>query len=229
VKWFTVAIVTVVGAPMVAGVTILGSLIFLPLPATLPNPKPNLVSRPSIIYDANGQEIAQFQQFDQSVPVKPADIPEILKDALVASEDKNFFHEGGVNPRATVRAIIRDIQGQGYLQGGSTITQQYVRLAYTGQQRTFSRKIREAILAGQLARKVPKQQLLFDYLDSVYLGDGAYGVGAASETYFRKPVNQLSIGEAALLVGLIPAPSRYEPRGNQVLAEQRRETVLLKM
>ncbi|MHB8464211.1 MAG: transglycosylase domain-containing protein [Acidimicrobiales bacterium] len=228
-KWCTVAVVALVGAPMVAGATVIGSLIFLPLPATLPSPKPTIASRGSTVYDASGKPIARIPEFDQSIPVSPADIPQVLKNALVASEDKNFFHEGGVDPRATVRAIIRDIQGKGYLQGGSTITQQYVSLAYTGKKRTLFRKLKEAILAGQLARKVPKEQVLFDYLDSVYLGDGAYGVGAAAETYFRKPVSQLTIGEAALLVGVIPAPSRYEPRTGQVLAEQRRETVLLKM
>ena len=229
VRWFVVTVLAAVGVPAIAVTTIVGSLIFLPLPATLPNPKPGLVSRPSIVYDAAGNQIAQFQEFDQSVPIQPGDVPQILKNALVASEDRSFYHEGGVDPKGTLRAMVRDFQGQGYLQGGSTITQQYVALAYTGKKRNLSRKLKEAVLASQLARKVPKDEILFKYLDSVYLGDGAYGVGAAAQTYFRKRVNDLTIGEAALLVGLIPAPSRYEPRGNQVLAEQRREVVLAKM
>jgi penicillin-binding protein 1A len=228
-RWFAVTIVCAIGVPVVAGVTILGSLIFLALPATLPTPKPGLVSLPSQVYDANGNLIATFQQFDQSVPVQEKDIPKVLKDALVASEDKNFYHEGGVDPRGTARAFIRDLEGQGYLQGGSTITQQYVSLAYTGKQKTLSRKLREAVLASQLARKLPKDEILYKYLSAVYLGDGCYGVGAASESYFHVPVQDLNIGQAALLVGLIPAPSRYEPRGNQVLSEARRQTVLLKM
>ena len=228
-RWFVVTVVCAVGVPLVSGVTILASLLFLPLPATLPNPKPGLVSLPSTVYDADGNVIGTFQQFDQSAPVQEKDIPQILKDALVASEDKNFYHEGGVDPRGTLRAFVRDLQGQGYLQGGSTITQQYVDLAYTGQQRTLTRKLRQAILASQLARKLPKDEILYRYLNAVYLGDGCYGVGAASESYFHKPVQDLNVGEAALLVGLIPAPSRYEPRGNQILAEDRRQTVLLKM
>jgi len=228
-RWFVVTVVCAVGVPLVSGVTILASLLFLPLPATLPNPKPGLVSLPSTVYDADGNVIATFQQFDQSVPVQEKDIPQVLKNALVASEDKNFYHEGGVDPLGTLRAFVRDLQGQGYLQGGSTITQQYVDLAYTGQQRTLTRKLRQAILASQLARKLPKDEILYRYLNAVYLGDGCYGVGAASESYFHKPVQDLNIGEAALLVGLLPAPSRYEPRGNQILAEDRRQTVLLKM
>jgi len=228
-RWFAVTVVCAIGVPLVAGVTILGSLIFLPLPATLPTPKAGLVSLPSQVFDANGKLIATFQQFDQSVPVQQKDIPTVLKNALVASEDKNFYHEGGVDPRGTARAFIRDMEGKGYLQGGSTITQQYVDLAYTGQQRTLTRKLRQAILASELARKIPKDEIIYKYLSAVYLGDGAYGVGAASQSYFHENVQDLNIGQAALLVGLIPAPSRYEPRGNQILAEVRRQTVLLKM
>ena len=229
-RWFVVTVVCAVGVPLVSGVTILASLLFLPLPATLPNPKPGIVSLPE-------HRVRRRRQRHRHLPssstracrCQEKDIPQVLKDALVASEDKNFYHEGGVDPRGTLRAFVRDLQGQGYLQGGSTITQQYVDLAYTGQQRTLTRKLRQAILASQLARKLPKDEILYRYLNAVYLGDGCYGVGAASESYFHKPVQDLNVGEAALLVGLIPAPSRYEPRGNQVLAEDRRQTVLLKM
>ncbi|HVM66487.1 MAG TPA: transglycosylase domain-containing protein [Acidimicrobiales bacterium] len=229
-RWFVITVVCSIGVPLVAGVTVLASLIFLPLPASLPTPKPGLVSLPSTVFDADGNVIATFQQFDQSIPVQEKDIPQVLKEALVASEDKNFFHEGGVDPRGTLRAFVRDLQGNGYLQGGSTITQQYVALAYTGKQRTFTRKLREAILASQLARKLPKDEILYKYLSAVYFGDGMYGIGAAAQGYFHlKDLHQMTIGEAAALIGLIPAPSRYEPRGNPALAEQRRETVLLKM
>jgi penicillin-binding protein 1A len=229
-RWFAVTIVCCIGVPLVAGVTILGSLIFLPLPATLPTPKVGLVSLPSTVFDAAGNPIGTFSQFNQSVPVTEADIPQVLKDALVASEDRDFYHEGGVDPRGTIRAFVRDLQGQGYVQGGSTITQQYVDLAYTGQQRTLSRKIRQAILASELARKVPKDEILYKYLNGAYMGDGCYGVGAAAQSYFHLTnLHDMTIGQAALLIGLLPAPSRYEPRGNQILAEERRQTVLLKM
>ncbi|TML43712.1 MAG: hypothetical protein E6G27_00960 [Actinobacteria bacterium] len=127
------------------------------------------------------------------------------------------------------RAFLADVRSSGFVQGGSTITQQYVKNAYTGKQRTLVRKVRELVLASQLDRRTPKDQILFKYLESIYLGEGAYGVGAASETYFRHPVNTLSLSEAALLAGIIPAPSIYEPRGNPQAAEARREVVLAKM
>ena len=122
--------------------------------------------------------------------------------------------------------MIANIRGKEVVQGGSTITQQYVKNAYVGTERTLERKVKEAVLARQINRLVDKDEILFRYLDGVYLGERASGVGAASRTYFRKPVNELSLSEAALLAGLIPAPSRYEPRGNPDAAEARRVLVL---
>jgi membrane peptidoglycan carboxypeptidase len=225
----SITLLCLVTVPVGVAAVVIGALIFLPLPATLPTPKLAATSLPSTVFDAQGNQIATFRQFDLNIPVKQSDIPQVLKDAVIASEDKNFYHHGGVDPRGTVRALVADLSGKGYVQGGSTIAQQYVKNAYTGNERTLSRKLREAILASQLVRQVPKDTILFKYLDTIYFGDGAYGVGAASETYFRIPVNQLSISQAALLVGLIPAPSRYEPRANLDLAEERREVVLQKM
>jgi penicillin-binding protein 1A len=131
--------------------------------------------------------------------------------------------------RGSLRALWADFRNQRIVQGGSTITQQYVKNAYITKERTVVRKVREAILASQLDKQKSKEEILFLYLSTVYLGEGAYGVGAASETYFRKPVNQLTLSEAAMLAGLIPAPSRYEPRGNPGLAESKRKLVLEKM
>ncbi|MGH9285405.1 MAG: transglycosylase domain-containing protein, partial [Acidimicrobiales bacterium] len=122
-----------------------------------------------------------------------------------------------------------DLQGRSIVQGGSTITQQYAKNAYTGSERTITRKIREAVLVAQLDKRADKDEILFRYLSTIYLGEGAYGVGAAAETYFRKPVRDLTLSESALLAGVIPAPSRYEPRGNPTLAEQKRIFVLDRM
>ncbi len=209
--------------------TILLALFNLPVPDTLPIPRPPGGSQISRVYDVNGDEIGQFSEFEQNRPVKKSDIPEHLKQAVIAAEDKNFYRHGGLDLRGTLRALMADVQGRAFRQGGSTITQQYVKLAYTGRERTLSRKVREAILASQLSGKVDKEELLFKYLSSIYLGEGAYGVGAAAETYFHKPVNDLTLSESALLAGLIPAPSRYEPRANQGLAETKRALVLDKM
>ena len=219
--------------PMVVVVTILGTLFFAPLPAVLPDPRPTVASRISRVYalDAAGnrQEIGAFREFEQNTPVKRSDIPTILKQAVVAAEDKAFYRHGGIDPRGSLRALWADLRKQRIEQGGSTITQQYVKNAYVGKERTIVRKIREAILASQIDRQVDKEEILFQYLSNVYLGEGIYGVGAASESYYRKPVSRLTPSEAAMLAGLIPAPSRYEPRGNPALAESKRRIVLDKM
>ncbi|MBO0729686.1 MAG: penicillin-binding protein, partial [Acidimicrobiaceae bacterium] len=222
------ATVTVVGAPAAFAVTVFAALIILPLPATLPIPKANPISEPSVIYDRNGNVIATLQQFDKNIPVPESAIPQVLKEAVVSDEDKGFYHHGGVDFRGTLRAIVNDVRGKP-LQGGSTITQQYVKLAYTGGQRNLARKIREAILASQLDRQASKDEILYRYLLIIYLGDGNTGVGAASENYFHIPVNQLDASQAATLAGLIPAPSARAPRENLAAAETSRELVLGEM
>ncbi|HVE47616.1 MAG TPA: transglycosylase domain-containing protein [Acidimicrobiales bacterium] len=219
--------------PITVAVTVMAMFFFAPLPAVLPEARPTVESRISRVYaiDAKGKpmEIGAFREYEQNVPVKKADIPEILKKAVVAAEDKSFYEHGGIDPRGSLRAVWADVRNQNLAQGGSTITQQYVKNAYVGQERTFVRKIREAVLASQLDRQVEKEEILFKYLSNIYLGEGIYGVGAAAESYFRKPVAQLDVSEAAMLAGLIPAPSRYEPRGNPALAETKRRLVLTKM
>src|SRR5947209_3008051 len=208
--------------------TVLGAFLFLPLPATLPKPKPGVASSLSHVYDINGNEIAVFRQYETSIPVQQKDIPEILKQAVVSIEDKRFYSHGGVDPQGTLRAMWADIRGEA-IQGGSTITQQYVKNTYTGRTRSVARKVREAILASQIDRQAPKDEILYRYLSTIYLGGGAYGVGAATQTYFRKPVTQLTLAEAALLAGVIRAPSYYDPRLNPEGAESRRELVLQQM
>src|SRR5438270_4697072 len=208
--------------------TVLGAFLFLPLPATLPKAKPNVASSMSHVYDINGNEIAVFRQYETSIPVQQKNIPEILKQAVESIEDKRFYSHGGVDHQGTLRAMWADIRGEP-IQGGSTITQQYVKNAYTGRSRSVARKVREAILASQLDRQAPKDEILYRYLSTIYLGGGAYGVGAARPTYFRKPVTQLTLSEAALLAGVIRAPSYYDPRLNPDGADTRRQLVLPKM
>ncbi len=217
-----------IGVPVAVVVTILGSLIFLPLPATIPAPKPIVAIAPSQVFDRNGNLIATFQQFDQRIPVTEKDIPTVLKEAVVSVEDRNFYKHGGVDIRGSFRALFADINGKS-LQGGSTITQQYVKLTYTNGQRNLTRKIKEAILASKLDRASSKDEILFQYLNTIYFGDGGYGVGAASENYFRIPVSQVSLSQAAMLAGLIAAPGIWAPRENPGMAEERRQLVLDKM
>ena len=223
------ATVTLVGAPAAFGITVLAGLIFLPLPATIPIPKSKPAILPTVIYDRFGNQIATLKQFDTNIPVTQAEIPQVLKEAVIADEDRNYYHHGGVDLRGLVRALWADLRNRSPVQGGSTITQQYVKLAYTNQQRTIVRKVREAILASQLARQASKDDILYRYLTLVYFGDGNYGIGAAAQNYFHIPVSQLNVSQAAALAGLIPAPSARAPRENLTAAENYRELVLKKM
>ncbi|HEY9557183.1 MAG TPA: transglycosylase domain-containing protein [Acidimicrobiales bacterium] len=222
---FVVAVIT----PVASAGVMLAAYLFLPLPADLPEralPPPSQMSR---VYDAAGNEIGVFKRFETSIPVAPEDIPEVLEQAVVAAEDRSFYSHGGVDVRGTLRALWADIRNRELGQGGSTITQQLVKNTITGGEKSIQRKVREAILAAQLDRQVDKDEILFEYLSVIYLGEGAYGVGAAAETYFRTPVPQLTLSQSALLASIIPAPSRFNPRADPALAEQRRLRVLRTM
>jgi penicillin-binding protein 1A len=216
--------------PLVTAGTALASIVYLPLPAPpLPTPAPGIESRITRIFDATGKEIGLLRKFDTSIPVKSSDIPEVLKQAVVSVEDKRFYSHSGIDPLGALRALWADLRGKRVVQGGSTITQQYVKNVYTSGERTLARKIREAVLASQLDRKVTKDEILYRYLSNIYLGGGAYGIGAAAESYFKKPVNDLTASEAAMLAGLISAPSDFEPRTNPTQAEINRVFVLGEM
>ncbi|HMC38799.1 MAG TPA: transglycosylase domain-containing protein, partial [Acidimicrobiales bacterium] len=223
------ATVTVVGAPVAFGATILAGLIFLPLPASIPLPKPIGTVQPTVIYDRYGHPIATLSNCTQNVPFTQAQVKPILEEAVIADEDRNYFHESGVDVRGLARALTADLRNKAAVQGGSTITQQYVKLAYLGSQRTIVRKVKEAILASQLAREASKQDILYHYLTLIYLGDGNTGVEAASEYYFNTQVQDLNASQAATLSGLIPAPSSRAPLQHLSEAEFYRKLVLKEM
>jgi penicillin-binding protein 1A len=227
-KAIAVFLVVAVVLPIVVAGTSLGAYLFLPLPTPkLPKPNPDVdASRITHIYDADGNEIGVLRKFDTKIPVKQSDIPEVLKQAVVAAEDRRFYSHAGIDVKAAIRAFVADIQGHKVVQGGSTITQQYVKQVYTSGERTFARKLKEAVIASRIDHQLSKDDILYRYLSTIYLGGGAYGVGAAAESYFKKPVNDLTLSESALLAGLIPAPSDYEPRGNPTQAEANRVRVL---
>ena len=222
-------VIVAVLLPVVTAGTVLAALVLLPLPASLPPTNPEVKARVSHVYDAQGRELASFRTFEQRVPVQPKDIPDVVKQAVIASEDQRFYSHGGVDVQGSLRALWADVRDKEVVQGGSTITQQYVKEAYLTRERTLSRKLREAMIARYIDRELPKDEILYRYLSIVYFGDGAYGIGAASESYFRKQVSELTLSEAALLAGIIPAPSDYEPHHNPAAAESRRMTVLRAM
>ncbi len=205
------------------------SLLTMPFKGSLPPERPSIESRITRVFDSTGAEIANYRRFETSLPVAKGDIPPVLIDAVLAMEDQRFYEHKGVDSRGIFRALWADIRGGGYVEGGSTITQQYVRLLYTGDERTAGRKLREAILAGRVEKELTKDEILYGYLSRAYFGSGAYGVAAAAEAYFGKSVRDVSLTEAATLAGLLSAPSLYDPRTNPGEAEYQRQRALGKM
>ena len=213
-----------------AAATAFWTLIKADVPGALPDDQnPRVHSMPTTVYDAAGNPITQFREFELTVRTRPEDIPQVLKDAVVAVEDQNFWTHDGVDPEAIVRAALSNFEHGDTVEGGSTITQQYVKNTYTTGERNLSRKLREALLASRLEREVDKETILFRYLTTIYFGDGAYGVGAAAQSYFRKPVSELTASEAAMLASTISSPNNYNPRGNAEVAERRRIEALRQM
>ena len=150
--------------------------------------------------------LAQLSGGVDRVTVTYDQVPQVLVDAVLSAEDRTYFQHGGVDPVGVARALWADLRGGGAQQGGSTITQQYVKNVYLTKERTVTRKIKEAVLAVKLERELPKTEILGRYLNTIYFGRGAYGVQAASKTYFGKNVQDLNLPEAAYLAGLIRSP-----------------------
>ncbi|CAN5516751.1 transglycosylase domain-containing protein [soil metagenome] len=176
--------------------------------------------------------MAQLHGTEDRVLVTYEQIPDILREAVVSAEDRDFFEHGGVDPMGIARAAISDLRGNGVRQGGSTITQQYVKQEYLSSEQTATRKIKEAVMAVKLEQQISKKEILTRYLNTVYFGRGAYGVQAASRAWFKHDVEALNAGEAAFLAGLLRNPNGADPyRGPKSLkeAERRRRVVLLAM
>ncbi|MBI2635091.1 MAG: penicillin-binding protein [Parcubacteria group bacterium] len=158
-----------------------------------------------LLYEIHGEEKRTVIPFDQ--------IPQIVKDATIAAEDTDFYKHSGINFRGIFRAVLADIKGNKITEGGSSITQQLIKNTYLTSERTFSRKIKEIILAVALERKYSKNEILDFYLNQIPYGSNAYGIEAASLTYFNKPAKELNLAEAAYLTALPKAPSYYSPYG----------------
>jgi len=214
---------------------IMGFLLFTALAGTayalsrVSLPPPFHQEQTTTLLDANGIPIAYLSGTTNRQPVALQQVPQYVIDAVVATEDHNFFHHHGVDPIGITRAAINDLLGRGNLQGASTLTQQYVKNAYLGQQRTLGRKVKEAVLALKLERQLTKNQILERYLNTIYFGRGAYGIQAAAGAYFGKPVQDLNLTEAAFLAGAIRAPEYADPVRDPVTAKARRDETLRDM
>ena len=183
----------------------------------------------SNVYDDQGNLIATFHADENRVPVTYSQVPRGVVEAVVDTEDSKFWVEGGVDIWSTLRALFSDSTAGGVVQGGSTITQQLVKNTILTDQRTVSRKLKEAVLAVRLSGELSKQQIMERYLNTVYFGNGAYGISAASETYFQIPVNEMTRVQGALLAGLIRDPDGYDPIRFPAQALARRNFVLDRM
>ncbi len=182
----------------------------------------------STVYAANGSVLARLSASVSRRPVPLSAVPEVLVRAVLDTEDHRFYLHGAVDVPSEIRALVDDSLGAG-IQGGSDITQQLVKQVYLNSRRTLSRKIKEAFLAIRLQKLYTKNQILDAYLNTVYLGAGAYGVDAAAEAYWGEPVRDVTLPQAALLAGLIQDPSGYDPIYAPVLARERRAEVLGRM
>ena len=187
--------------------------------------KPNPVTS---IYSLDGELIKTFTAF-RFEKVSIDEIPANLRNAVIATEDKNFYRHRGFDTLGLVRSVFANIKAGSLKQGASTITQQLARILFLSNERTFDRKIKELIIAHRIEKTISKNEILELYLNSVYLGSGTYGVQSASKTYFDKELDELTLAEAALIAGLPQAPSVYSPFQNPDAAINRRNQVLKRM
>jgi penicillin-binding protein 1A len=190
---------------------------------TVPKRPPNIA-----ILAADGSLLANRGETGGRT-VTIGEIPPYLPKAFVAIEDRRFYEHFGIDPVGITRAVVNNLRGGGGVQGGSTLTQQLAKNLFLTQERTAARKIQEAILALWLERTYSKDQILELYLNRVYFGSGAYGVEAAAQRYFNKSARSVTIAEAAMLAGLVQAPSRLAPNRNPAAAEKRAQLVITAM
>ena len=207
------------------------ALVYWEITSSLPPVEKLAQYRPPVatqVLADDGTVVGEFY-FEKRYLVPIERIPPMVRNAFIAAEDDGFYHHGGVNPISILRALINNAVAGGKVQGGSTITQQVVKSILLTPKKSYERKIKEMILALRLEQQLSKDEILYLYLNHIYLGSGAYGVAAAAQEYFGKNVDNLSLAEAALLAGLPQAPSRYSPFKHWPRAKARQRYVLERM
>ena len=204
-----VAIVVLVTG-LVFGLLGVGAFVVAYNAVEIPDPNEDFEAQTSKIYYADGETVlGEFATQDrESIPLD--EMPQTMKDAVVAAENQTFWTDKGIDPRGILRAAFSNAQGNA-TQGASTITQQYVKILYLTQERSLDRKVREAILSLKLQRKMSKEQVLEGYLNTIYFGRGAYGVEAAAQAFFDKPAAELTLRESAVLASVLNNPTNLDP------------------
>ena len=220
---------TIVLLVVAAGLTAGGVFIYfarqLPQITSLTDYRPATVS---VVYADAGEKIAEF--YEERRIVLPLEVmPPMLVDAFLAAEDSRFYEHSGIDLISIIRAFFKNLEAGEIVQGGSTITQQVTKSFFLTPERSYARKLKEAILAYRITKTFTKQEVLYLYLNQIYLGHGAYGVQAAAENYFDKSVEALNLAECAILAGLPQAPSRYSPYRHPERARKRQHYVLTRM
>ena len=214
----------VIGLGVAAGVFV-GFLRDLPSLDGLEGYQPSITTT---LYTDQGEPFASFYE-QRRILLPLAKIPLQLKQAVLAVEDSRFYEHRGLSPRAIARAMIMNVLSRRKSQGGSTITQQLARVLFLTPEKSFTRKIKEALLAVEIEKHYSKDKILELYFNQVYFGHGAYGVEAAAQTYFKKSVAELNLAETAMLAGLPSAPNRFSPILEPGRARRRRDHVLNRM
>ena len=197
----------------------------LPKIATLADYRPPIITS---VYSDDNRKIAEFFK-ERRIVISLDEMPLMLKHAFIAAEDARFYKHYGIDLFSIIRAFFKNIEMGAIVQGGSTITQQITKSFFLTPEKSYTRKIKEAILAYRIDRTLKKDVILFLYLNQIYLGHGAYGVQAAAENYFGKSVSELNLAESAVLAGLPQAPSRYSPFRYPARAKERQIYVLNQM
>jgi penicillin-binding protein 1A len=214
-----------------AGAAVAALWAFTILPRTLPSVTALETFQPLVgtkVYDDNDELITEMH-VERRIFVPLAHIPQALRDAVIATEDKRFYYHWGIDPIGIARAVAQNFRRGRIVEGGSTITQQLTKVLFLTPDKSLERKLKEAVLALELERRYPKDRILEMYLNQVYFGHGAYGVEAAARTYFGKSVSELNVREAALLAGLPRAPTTYSPFEHGEAAKRRRDVVLRRL
>lgn len=197
----------------------------LPPLASLKDYQPKLVTQ---IYDRNGKKIGELFN-ERRILISYEKMPKQLVQAFLAAEDDQFFQHGGVNWLAIIRAAVANLRAGSNVQGASTITQQVAKTLLLTSEKTYTRKIREIMLAHRMEENLSKEEILYLYLNQIYFGQSAYGIEMAAQTYFRKTADKLTLAEMAILAGLPKAPSAYSPVKNPTRAKERQVYVLNRM
>ncbi len=224
-KWIGIALI----ALFVLGIGLLIWQLDLPNWQTLDISRIRATPESTVVYDADGQRVGALYATSERSRVSLSDVPPDVIQAFLSAEDQRFYSHHGFDIKRIFGALWHDLRTMSFQQGASTITQQLIKLTHLTSEKTISRKLQEIVLAWQLEKQMSKDEILEAYLNIVYFGNGAYGIGAASRAYFDKDVSELTLAEGALLAGIIKSPSKYAPHLHPQNAIERRDLILKTM